>query len=159
MLVENVFQRFGSARSRRQASRSRSPGRKVDLNRAFVYGFNEECSKKSLLFTLIIFDVKKESSKNKMADPLEGLYIFIRPNRAGITDSGERLARSQGVPLVLCLQDYDLVLKQPSPTPAYAVTAAVRARKYLTSTTAAEAWDMIENHEPALVAVRDLSHG
>ena len=120
---------------------------------------------KSLPFTLIIFDVKRESSKNKMAAPdaLEGLYVFYRSNRHGFTDSGVGLVRSQIVggagAAVVAIQDYDVKLKVPTPTPAYALTAPHRARVYLTAPTAADAWDMIENHEKALVAVRDLSHG
>ena len=94
-----------------------------------------------------------------MADPLEGQYAFIRSNRAGQTDSGLALVRSQGAPPVLFLQDYDLTVRQPTATPPYALTPAIRTRIYVTMPTAAETWDMIDNHVQALVAVRDLSHG
>ena len=109
--------------------------------------------------------LKGNQAKNKMAAPdaLEGLYVFYRSNRNGFTDSGVGLVRSQIVggagAAVVAIQDYDVKLKVPTPTPAYALTAPHRARVYLTAPTAADAWDMIENHEKALVAVRDLSHG
>ena len=103
--------------------------------------------------------MKENQAKNKMADPLEGQYAFIRSNRAGVTDSGVALVRSQGAPPVLVLQDYDLTVRQPTATPPYALTPAIRTRIYCTMPTAAETWDMIDNHVQALVAVRDLSHG
>ena len=94
-----------------------------------------------------------------MSDPLEGQYAFIRSNRAGISDSGVALVRSQGAPPVLVLQDYDLTVRQPTATPPYPLTPAIRDCIYCTMARAAEAWDMIDNHVQALVAVRDLSHG
>ena len=82
--------------------------------------------------------MKENQAKNKMADPLEGQYAFIRSNRAGVTDSGVALVRSQGAPPVLVLQDYDLTVRQPTATPPYALTPAIRARIYCTMPTAAE---------------------
>ena len=106
----------------------------------------------------------KENQAKKMADPLEGIYAFLLPapgGAPGVSDSVVGLIRTQqlggrGAPQ-LALQEYDQALKTPSLVAPYLVTALIRGRIYMTCPTQAEMWDMIENHEGCIVAVRDFS--